>query len=310
MLLKVLYLLSSYFDYDLTISGDAGRLFADDYGWHTGTIDVLLADQGYDVIIVDHRFQETELPHLKAAMAAARRTFVLRLCDPIWEHTHDHWWYKFVFEMLDRPRMHVMLNYQPAEITALLFARSRKTGLVFAPYVYRQEMEYPLDHANRKEGILLSGARDDAIYPLRSAMVRARRWWPPLRSLCAILEHPGYPDIGQHPRHDIVGRKYMELLATFRFAAVCSSRCRIELLKYREFAYAGVVPVGDMPATLLDCPSDAWVPWRRNFIALTRTLKSMDDAEDRAQNFREFMRERRDTIAMREMVAQQLARLL
>jgi hypothetical protein len=310
MQLKVLYLLSSDFDYGLTIGGDAGRLFADDYGWRTGTIDLLLPGQGYDVIIVDHRFQEAELPHLKAAMAATRGTFVLRLCDPIWEHARDHWWYKFVFDLLDRPRMHVMLNYQPAEITALLFARSRKTRLVFAPYVYRQEMEYPLDHANRKDGILLSGARDDAIYPLRATMTRAAFWWLPLRVLCATLEHPGYPDVNQPRRHDIVGKKYLDLLATFRFAAICSSRCRIELLKYREFAYAGVVPIGDMPATLLDCPPDAWIPWRRNFVALTRALKSMDDAEHRAQKFREFMRRRRDVIAMREWVAQQLGRLL
>ena len=67
----------------------------------------------------------------------------------------------------------------------------------------------------------------------------------------------------------------LKTLSQYRFAAVCSSVAKIEFLKYREFAYAGVVPVGDLPSTFLDCPAGAYVPSRRNFIALTRQIKGI-----------------------------------
>jgi hypothetical protein len=307
--INVVYLLSSSFNYDLIISGDAGPSFASDYGWAACTIDEL-SGSSHDIVVVDHRFQEPELRALKTLIETSSGTFVLRVCDPIWEHTRKHWWYRFVSDILDQPGVHVMLNYQPAEVTALFYARSRRTQFIYAPYVHRKEMEREIEWTTREHCMLLSGAQDRAIYPLRSMMARAAFWWLPLRSLCATLDHPGYPDIGQTPVHDIVGGKYIDLLAKFRFATVCSSRCRLELLKYREFAYAGVVPVGDMPATLLDCPVDAWVPWRRDFVTFTRSLRSMEDAEQRAVRFRAFMRERRDVAAMREWVTAQLARLL
>src|SRR5690242_19194638 len=99
--------------------------------------------------------------------------------------------------MLDRPRVHIMLNYTPAEMTALIFARARRSKVLFAPYVYRAEMEVPIDHGSRAHALVFSGRVDFGLYPLRSRMRAAARFWPPLRRMSKILPHPGYPDIGQ-----------------------------------------------------------------------------------------------------------------
>jgi hypothetical protein len=202
-----------------------------------------------------------------------------------------------------------MVTYQPAEMTALLASKARRSCIVYAPYVYRSEREIAIDHQSRAHAVLFSGAQNASIYPVRSKMGRIRKYWPPLRLMSTMLPHPGYPDIGQERKHGIVGGLYVAHLAQFRFAAICSSRCRLEFLKYREFAYAGVVPVGDMPATLLDCPTDAWFPLRRNFIAFTNALKSARDTALMAMRFRQFMRERREVDTMREMVTHQLERV-
>jgi hypothetical protein len=305
--LDVYYILSAKFDYDQLFQKDAGPSFASDYGWRVATLQEL-PDLQCQIAIIDPRMTSEELPELRAAMGRGRVIFVLRIIDPYWEYTREHWWCRFVDDMLDQPRCHVMLTYQPAEITALFAARARVSQFVFAPYVYHADSELPIDHESRSRALFISGACHASIYPVRARIRRVASLWPwlPTRNLL----HPGYPDITGHgPRHTVVGDAYIRRLAAFRFAAVCSSRCRLEFLKYREFAYAGVVPVGDMPATLLDCPTDAWISWRRNFIALTREMKTMSDTAERAQRFRRFMRVRRHVDDMRTWVAEQLSRL-
>jgi hypothetical protein len=307
--LQVRYILSTNFDYSRLVANDAGPQFAEDYGWEAATLRNF-RDFPSGIAIIDPRFQPAELLELRNAIEIERAIFVFRLIDPLWEYTRDHYWYRFVEEMLDTPRCHVMLSYQPAEITALFFARARRSQFIFAPYVYRQERERLIDHEKRSGAVLLSGALDYTVYPLRSRIKRNAIFWPLLGVLSKTLPHPGYPDLTEKElRHGVIGDAYIDRLAAFRFAAICSSRCRLELLKYREFAYAGVVPVGDMPATLLDCPADAWVPWRRNFVALIQQIRTMSDTSERARKFRHFMRTRRNIDDMRARVAEQLARL-
>jgi hypothetical protein len=308
--MRLAYVLSDRFDYQRTIVPDRGPVFAEDYGWTSlSLVDAKTTD--FDVAVIDQRLLPEELDGLQRLIAEKKKaTFVFRLCDPYWEYSKNHWWYRFVSDSIDQPRLHVMLNYQPAEITALFASKARRSQFILAPYVYRPEMELPLNHEDRRHSILFSGAMHRWQYPIRWRMGQAGKWWPPLRRMRASLPHPGYPDLtGAPAKHGLVGSQYLRELARFRFASVCSSRCRLEFLKYREFAYAGVVPVGDLPATLLDCPDEAWVPWRRNFVALTKYLRRMTDTETRAQAFRNFMRERRDVNAMRSMVAQKLERL-
>jgi hypothetical protein len=306
--LSISYIISTRFDYNQIIAADGGKAFADDYGWQTSTL-ANLRDTRCDIAIIDQRIQEEEISELRSAIYEGQNVFVLRLCDPYW-NARDHWWYRFVAEMLDHPRCHIMLNYQPAEITALFATRARRSQFLYAPYVYRPEKEQSIDHENRLQALIISGARNRDIYPLRARIMQAAAFWPWLRASSKILAHPGYPDLaGDKLFHHAIGDAYIKYLAAFKFAAVCSSRCRLEFLKYREFAYAGVVPVGDMPASLLDCPFDAWVPWRRNFIDLTHKIRTLSDTASRAQSFRKFMRARRHVDDMRKWVSEQLARL-
>lgn len=306
MLVK--YLISSDFNYSLLIAPDQGPDFANDYGWDTAKLDDLRPNPP-DVIVVDNRIQKAEFAAVLDLVRNSKSTFFFRVVDPYWEFARYEPLVTFVSEILNSPRVHLMLSYQPAEATALLASKARRSGVVHAPYVYRAEKELDIDHQHRSHAILFSGAQNSDIYPVRTKMRQTRMVWPPLWAMSARLSHPGYPDIGQQKRHAVVGDKYVAHLANFRFAAVCSSRCRLEFLKYRECAYAGVVPVGDMPATLLDCPASAWVPWRRNFIELTRSLRTMANTASAAGEFRNFMRERRDVTKMRAWVAEQISRL-
>lgn len=306
--MQVKYLISSQFDYSRVIVPDQGYYFADDYGWPTASVNDLRATP-VDVVIVDQRLQREEFDDVRALILNSKMAFFFRLVDPYWEYARAEPLFSFVSEIMDLPRVHLMFTYQPTEITALVASKVRKSGVVHAPYVYRTENELGIDHQNRAHAVLFSGAQNARIYPLRTKMLWRRALWPPLWALSARLSHPGYPDIGHQKSHSIVGDRYVAHLAKFRFAAVCSSRCRLEFLKYRECAYAGVVPVGDMPATLLDCPASAWVPWRRNFIELTRSLRAMSDTTGAAEEFRRFMRERRNVTDMRAWVTEQISRL-
>ena len=309
MLLR--YILSSRFDYNSLISGAAGTPFAKDYGWQTAMLENL-RDAPSDVAVVDHRFVPDEIDALREVITNSKITFVLRLVDPYFEYARDHWWYRFVSEMLDHSRVHIMLNYQPAEFTALLASCARRSQFLFAPYVYRRELELPGDHEKRVHAMLLSGAREPALYPLRAQMHRVTF------SLALLAPHD------QDASSSGLSRPSAVLCATDCYKGCLHHSAGVvplrggmllavptRVLKYREFAYAGVAPVGDMPATLLDCPADAWVPWQRNFVALTQTLRNMPamHTAERAESFRRFMRDRRHLDDMRARVTEQLARL-
>ena len=305
--MKVLYLISSIFDYSKVIAGDVGPLFAADYGLKAVT---LASDElaSADYVIVDNRFDPSEFADLARHVKQTRATTLLKVVDPYYQH-RDSGWYRFVEGLVDHPGVHLALTYTPSELTALYLSRAEKTKCVFMPYVYNEEREVPLDHAGRMRRLALSGGDVPDLYPVRARMVLLSRLWPPFWFLVDRLEHPGYPDIGQSAKHEVLGERYVEWLALHRFAFVCSSRCRLEFLKYREVAYAGCVPVGDMPYTLLDCPENARIGFGSNPFRLTRELMNCDGTEAAAMAYRGFLRDRRAAPKMRERLFRQLARL-
>ena len=77
----------------------------------------------------------------------------------------------------------------------------------------------------------------------------------------------------------------------------------------REIAYAGAVPVGGLPDTLLDCPSDAWIPWRRNVFALQKFLMSCD-SQLMANSFRNYMSQKRNAARMSKALNESILRTL
>ena len=75
-------------------------------------------------------------------------------------------------------------------------------------------------------------------------------------------------------------------------------------MKYREIAYAGCIPVGDLPLSLADCELNAHLPWRRNWIALGQLVRKLcaEESEFRARSFRQFFQDKRDQKVLRERV--------
>ena len=295
---EIRYLLSDSFDYDSVISPDVGPAIADEYGW-TVTHLRLCQPGAFPILVVDNRFPEAELPRLREIVEDGRTQVVLRVVDPIWfSGTRRHPWNLFVWDMLERPNVHLMLAYAPAEYTALMVTRRTGGRFIFAPYLYRPEAETPVDHAGRRHRILLSGSTWAEGYPLRARFRRQAAVWPHLRLMTDTLRHPGYPDIGEAVRHKIVGEKYIDHLRRYRFGFVCPTRNGCELLRYREFAYAGVAPVGGLPDTLVDCPDDAWIPYKGDPHRLVWTVARCADSAGIAENFRRFMRTTRDRTTM------------
>lgn len=309
--MSIIYLLSGTFDYRKLVSGDAGPDIARDYGWATATLDTprdaWLPDAS--AIVLDNRIAEAEIPALRSLIGAATCPVFVRIVDPYWPINRDHYWYRFARSVIDAPRVHFVTAYEAAEITSLFRSLARRSRFITAPYVYDEARELPIDHAGRQQRVAFSGATDRLLYPVRHRMSVAAQIFPPIRLKVTRLPHPGYRDIGQPSRHGIVGDRYLEWLSGFTLAFACSSRSRLELLKYREIAYAGCVPIGDLPATLLDAPDDAWMPYRRNWAALARQLWTEHDLQEAALRWRSFIKGRRDKRIIAPWVTGQLLQL-
>ena len=119
-----------------------------------------------------------------------------------------------------------------------------------APFPYEPDREIRVPIAERSRRVFLSGARHRRVYPLREGLYRRVAWNPWARRLVDRLAHPGYPDTGRQARHDVVRERYVERAAASTHFFLDPSRYRVELMKYLECAYAGCVPIGDLPSTL------------------------------------------------------------
>jgi len=305
--MKILYVLSNVFDYAKLISGDAGPAFGADYGLRAVPLNSHEVEEA-DYLIFDNRFHAEELGDLAKYIKRSKAIILLKVVDPHYRN-RDSSWYRFVAELVDHPKVHLALTYSETEFTALHLRAAERTQGVFMPYVYNEGEERPLEHAGRKHCVALSGSMNSSDYPLRTKMRLMSKAFPPFWWLVRHLDHPGYPDIGQPLTHQTIGSDYINWLAHHKFAFVCSSRYRLEFLKYREVAYAGCVPIGDLPYTFLDCPEDAHISFRSNILALTRQILAPDDTEATAESFRQFLRDRRGAAQMQKRLIHQLARL-
>ncbi len=76
-------------------------------------------------------------------------------------------------------------------------------------------------------------------------MVRRLRYiLPRYRRNFDLLEHPGYPNIGEQLRHNLIFDKFVKFIGGYKYFFVDPSRADLEFLKYTECAYAGCLPVG------------------------------------------------------------------
>jgi len=99
-------------------------------------------------------------------------------------------------------------------------------------------------------------------------------------------------------------------MAQFQYAFVCGSFKGIELQKYRDCAYAGCAPFGDLPGALSDCPRDAFFAFDGTMLSSIRAVYGGADPQQVAIRFREFMRTKRNPSALVSTFDQQLSELL
>lgn len=203
----------------------------------------------------------------------------------------DRRYFAFVEEMLSSGKVGVALTYTPASATSYWFSRFPGLKMVHMPYVYRKEYELPIIHEERERKVLISGNRSKN-YILRRKISNQISNFPPLRLMSERLPHSGYD--ASAASTSVIGNAYIKYLSNFRFAVVCSSSFRLEFLKYREFAYAGVLPVGDLALSMDDFPDDCHYRWRRNLFIVWKDLSLMEDSGNRASKYRSAMMKLRD----------------
>jgi hypothetical protein len=307
---NVVYVVSDTFDYEATISPAAGPAFAKNYDWETKSLNACSANTA-DIYIIDNRFPTDELRELSTFVhyiCGLGKVVLLKMHDPFVEEQIRSPWFSFAWEMLDKPNFHYASVYSLAECVAALQAAAQKSVFVHMPYTYDSSNELS-QNTPRLNKIALSGSIGRK-YPLRQRFDFARRYNPFLGHWVSHLKHPGYPDIGLrgHPTA-VVGDAYLEALAKHKYAFVCSSRCRIEFLKYREIAYAGCAPIGDVPCTFQDIDLDAYIPWHSPR-KLPDRIRPGDSWQNIAANFRRYMEAKRGKTVMKARIEARLKALL
>lgn len=307
------YVLSGRFPYDRLISRDAGPAFAQSYGFPTATLSKVSLGES-KVLVIDNRMHVDEMPRLKELVESASRngtSVLLKIVDPVAPFPNaDDYYYDFVHAMRDRTGVHYLTVYDPHLTAPDLFGNCRESRVFHLPYAYESAHELSAPFARRRKKIFLSGALGNVIYPLRSAAYRQWRRNPAGRYLFTYLNHPGYPDIGHVLKHDTIHEKFLDAMAKYKYAFVCSRREGIELQKYRDCAYAGCAPFGDLPAALRDCPQDAFIPFDGTMRSTLRAVYRGPDPQQVAANFRKYMRVRRDPAVLVARLEQQLTELL
>jgi hypothetical protein len=177
--------------------------------------------------------------------------FIVKIVDPLFEHRH-HYYYEWLLEVIKNKNVRLLTVYEPKEFTAHISSLSVNPA-IYIPYPYLEDQELPLyDLAQRKNKIIISGALNRDIYPIRAGIWQKSRR-SPSRLFYDVLRHPGYSELGKEDRlHKYIGREYIKYLSKYKFMLVCGSRCKIELLKFHECAYSGCLPVGEAPSSLLE----------------------------------------------------------
>jgi hypothetical protein len=293
--LRVIYFHSDTHPYDKAIYPGVGPAFARPLSWEARPISQI--GQGdCEVAIVDNRLEPGDVERLKKHLAvpASRRPLLFfRVSDPDMPETTNPC-VRFIFDCADHPGVHYATTYDP-EGPFLAFVTTLKVSrVVHLPYPYDSSREVEVRLAGRRRKIFLSGSNSKTLYPMRYALRRKRSRFPWLRPFLFDLKHPGYPENGKPPRHDITHACFVSLASQFTHFFLCGALHNVELMKYVECAYAGCVPVG-VPATSLKATTGPYFrPYTaRGFDLVRDVFQAMPVLEERAAGYRAVMRELR-----------------
>lgn len=307
LLLRIVYFHSDTHAYDKAIYPGVGPAFARPFSWESRPIS-RIGEGDCDCAIVDNRLEPGDIEQLTRHLAlppSSRPPLFFRISDPDMPATTNPCT-RFIFDCADHPGVHYATTYDP-EGPVLAFTRPlRVSRVVGLPYAYDSSREIDIPLAGRRRRIFLSGSNSRTLYPLRYALRRSRSRLPWLRLVIVDLNHPGYPEDGQPPRHGITHARFVSFAAQFTHFFLCGARYNVELMKYVECAYAGCVPVG-VPATSLSATAGQYFrPYTaRGFDLLRDVCQAMPTLEERAAGYRAAMRElRAPARIVRDLVAE------
>lgn len=309
-LMNIGYLLSSIFPYDKLICSDAGYAIAYEYGWTPFFLDSVSA-YDFDAVVVDNRHQTKEdIIAISDYLRKCSCSIFFRVNDPYIFHRGDPW-YRFCSEMADSPRVHFLTPYQPTGLLSYWLSYALHSSFIFAPFTYDPNSEVVTSHSNRRSLIAVSGNQRLDLYPLRYLVQKASRL-PFSKSFFRVeyLRHPGYPEKVSNTRHNVIGSAYIHWLSQFACAFADSSIYRVELLKYREIAYAGCALIGDLPWSLYECPDDAFIEFKSvlNLLPLRASVFDHHATQHVANSYRQFLRNVRCQTTWRNKVSMSIAR--
>jgi hypothetical protein len=289
------------------ICRDAGPAYAQSLELPWSDVDSLRGVSGKATVIVDNRLNDSEVSRIQEFIERQSTLVLLKVVDPYWcrqTKGRDKSAYNALVETHCRlPNVAILSPYEPSEWLQTVVDKTHPKLLVL-PYPYVPEAEQHLTRENfsaRLDRAILTGALSARKYPRRAMVYRLRYMLAKYRRNFDVLGHPGYPDLGEARRHNLIFDDFVKFIAGYKYLFVCPSRANLEFLKYTECAYAGCVPVG-APATSL--PSAA----QKLFLDTASFLKSMrepittrnKDHFGRALEYRSIMSNARKAEELRE----------
>ena len=291
------FIVSDKFDYSTKICADTGPLYAQSLGLTAIGVDSALDAEPGTFFIVDNTLEDSEVEIIRVLIERQSSPVLLKVVDPYWSRQNKPPnpapYFKLVEEFADRSHVGILSTYEPNEwLEEILVQKQPK--LLALPYPYLSDAEMPLraeTFNKRLDKAILSGSKGRKKYPARARLHWRRLFFKRYRNGFDVLEHPGYPDIGEPLKHRHLFGEFVRYLASYKYCFLCPSRADLEFLKFTECAYAGCVPVGVAASSM---PREA----RELFLsekAFLDSLRSQPAAKrnrdhfERAQAYRQLM---------------------
>ncbi|HWX80142.1 MAG TPA: hypothetical protein VNZ02_08635 [Steroidobacteraceae bacterium] len=211
---------------------------------------------GSEAVIIDDNLTEDEARLVRKFVERQQAPVLLKVVDPYWvrgNHGRRKTTYSALVETYCRlPNVAILSPYEPSEWLRMVVDKFHPKLLVL-PYPYVAEAERPLDFEGfsaRLDRAVLTGALSGRKYPRRAMVHRLRHILPGYRRNFDLLPHPGYPNLGEPLRHNLIFDNFVKFIGGYKYFFVDPSRADLEFLKFTECAYAGCVPVGQPAASL------------------------------------------------------------
>jgi hypothetical protein len=119
------------------------------------------------------------------------------------------------------------------------------------PHLIDFSNEFNVPTESKSYDVFISGQMSNHSYPTRTKLAEVLIANRSKYRTCQI-QHPGHSK--QHASHQYFGDKYIELASKAKLGVVCTGDDDSLVMKYLEFAKAGILPVGDYPSNM---PSNA-----------------------------------------------------